>query len=45
VKLIGPEGIRLAGAMALKYEASEDAATAVPAYLRRLKELATKYSE
>jgi hypothetical protein len=32
------------GYMGLEYEASADAATAVPAYLRRLKELAVKYS-
>ena len=33
------------GCMGLEYEASDDPATAVPAYLRRLKELAVKYSE
>ena len=32
------------GYMGLEYEASSDPATAVPTYLRRLKELAIKYS-
>ena len=32
------------GYMGLEYEASGDPATAVPSYLRRLKELAVKYS-
>jgi hypothetical protein len=32
------------GYMGLEYEASGDPTTAVPAYLRRLKELAVKYS-
>jgi hypothetical protein len=31
--------------MGLEYEASADPATAVPGLLRRLKELAVKYSE
>jgi hypothetical protein len=30
--------------MGLEYEAAADPATAVPAHLRRLKELAVKYS-
>jgi sugar phosphate isomerase/epimerase len=33
------------GYMGLEYEAAADPATAVPAYLRRLKELAVKYSD
>jgi hypothetical protein len=33
------------GYMGLEYEASADPATAVPGHLRRLKELAVKYSE
>jgi hypothetical protein len=32
------------GYMGLEYEGSVDPATAVPGYLRRLKELAVKYS-
>jgi len=41
-KMFASRGFR--GYMGLEYEADEDAATAVPVYLRRLKELAIKYS-
>ncbi len=42
-KMFAAHGFR--GYMGLEYEAPEDPATAVPKYLRRLKELAVKYSE
>jgi L-ribulose-5-phosphate 3-epimerase len=42
-KMFAAHGFR--GYMGLEYEAPEDPATAVPTYLRRLKELAVKYSE
>jgi len=41
-KMFAAHGFR--GYMGLEYEASGDPATAVPGYLRRLKELAVKYS-
>jgi len=41
-KMFAAHGFR--GYMGLEYEADADPATAVPAYLRRLKELAVKYS-
>jgi L-ribulose-5-phosphate 3-epimerase len=41
-RMFAARGFR--GYMGLEYEASEDPATAVPAHLRRLKELAIKYS-
>jgi L-ribulose-5-phosphate 3-epimerase len=41
-KMFAAHGFR--GYMGLEYEADEDPATAVPVYLRRLKELAVKYS-
>ncbi len=41
-KMFAAQGFR--GYMGLEYEASGDAATAVPGYLRRLKELAIRYS-
>jgi L-ribulose-5-phosphate 3-epimerase len=42
-KMFAAHGFR--GYMGLEYEAPADPATAVPGYLRRLKELAVKYSE
>jgi L-ribulose-5-phosphate 3-epimerase len=42
-RMFAARGFR--GYMGLEYEASDDPATAVPAHLRRLKELAAKYSE
>ena len=42
-KMFAAHGFR--GYMGLEYEASGDPATAVPGYLRRLKELAVKYSD
>jgi len=41
-KMFAAHGFR--GYMGLEYEAPEDAATAVPTHLRRLKELSVKYS-
>jgi sugar phosphate isomerase/epimerase len=42
-RMFAARGFR--GYMGLEYEASDDPATAVPGYLRRLKELAVKYSD
>jgi sugar phosphate isomerase/epimerase len=42
-KMFAAQGFR--GYMGLEYEASGDPATAVPSYLRRLKDLAVKYSD
>ena len=42
-RMFAAHGFR--GYMGLEYEASADPATAVPGHLRRLKELAVKYSE
>jgi L-ribulose-5-phosphate 3-epimerase len=42
-RMFAAHGFR--GYMGLEYEASGDPATAVPTYLRRLKELAVKYSD
>src|SRR5207247_10100880 len=42
LKMFAAHGFR--GYMGLEYEASGDPATVVPGYLRRLKELAVKYS-
>jgi hydroxypyruvate isomerase len=41
-RLFAAQGFR--GYMGLEYEATGDPVTAVPAYLRRLKEYALKYS-